>query len=229
MRLNWQSPDVVPEIPEGTAKEFWIAVHSEHTSKEHVFLAKYQNKPLRLDDDGDPTVDWAVCSPEDEWVDAVGWCHCEEHPEVEQYLLPIVFSHTRLVGWAEYTPPVFSGFDDDSERLELLAIFSGKEIACLAELVGYSVRKRYAELERKEVAVYDGASVCALECVEDGEAMYFKFLAGVVGADEEPLHGIGDELPPPYLRDTAGDQEQLGEEGDPADEAASAEEEQCVE
>ncbi|CAK3503995.1 Phage protein [Vibrio crassostreae] len=110
--IDWQHPLEVPVVEMGTEKEFWIAVYSEQSKRQHVFLAHYQNRPLVHDDDGELIEnDWYL-DGHGELVDSVGWVEHTRHDEYDNYYTKIGFSEDyRLLGWAEYEPPRFVAVD----------------------------------------------------------------------------------------------------------------------
>lgn len=106
MELRWNSPDTVPDVPKWTEQEFWIAVASKYTGKTHVFLAQYQNRPL----ENDPISDDCLVDCDGEYIHSVGWVSCQTHVQYDNYYEAMDFSdHWKLLGWAEYTPPEFTG------------------------------------------------------------------------------------------------------------------------
>ncbi|EGR2774142.1 hypothetical protein V6956_004574 [Vibrio parahaemolyticus] len=110
--IDWQHPLEVPVVEMGTEKEFWIAVYSEQSKRQHVFLAHYQNRPLVHDDDGELIEnDWYL-DGQGELVDSVGWVEHTRHDEYDNYYTKIGFREDyRLLGWAEYEPPRFVAVD----------------------------------------------------------------------------------------------------------------------
>ena len=46
--VDWQSPEITPNVPKGETKTFWLAVSSNIRGefKTFVFDAQYVNKPL---------------------------------------------------------------------------------------------------------------------------------------------------------------------------------------
>lgn len=107
----WQSPETIPAVPAGEEQEFWIAVHSQRTNKTHVYLAQYQNRPVNLDEDGEPIGDEDLLIDVDgEYVDSVGWVMNRQHTDFDNYYEKIDFnSDYQLLGWANYQPPAFDG------------------------------------------------------------------------------------------------------------------------
>lgn len=107
----WQSPETTPTVPVGEEQEFWIAVHSQHTNKTHVYLAQYQNRPVNLDEGGEPIGDEEpLIDVDGEYVDSVGWVMNRQHTEFDNYYEKINFSSDyQLLGWANYQPPAFDG------------------------------------------------------------------------------------------------------------------------
>lgn len=108
----WQSPETIPAVPVGEEQEFWIAVHSQHSNKTHVYLAQYQNRPANLDEHGEPIgdEDYYLIDVDGEYVDSVGWVMNRQHPDFDDYYEKIDFNTDyQLLGWANYQPPTFYG------------------------------------------------------------------------------------------------------------------------
>ena len=102
----WQSPETTPNVPSGTEKEFWVAV--ENKESVNVFIALFQNRPLELDENGEPLDDDCLINTDGEPIDSVGWVFNQEHYEFDNYYTPLVFlGETKLVGWAELEVPSF--------------------------------------------------------------------------------------------------------------------------
>jgi len=110
--VKWNDPNAVPEVKLGTEKLYWIAIYSEHSKKEHVFTAHYQNRPLIEDEDGELTPeceDWALENDYDGFISCVGWVKDRAHPDYDHFWELIDFSDQyRLLGWAEFEAPVFT-------------------------------------------------------------------------------------------------------------------------
>lgn len=112
LKPSWQPPETIPQVPVGTEQEFWIAVHSQHTNKTHVYLAQYQNRPLNLDEHGEQVGDddYYLVDVDGEYVDSVGWVMNRQHVDFDNYYEKINFtSDYQLLGWANYQPPTFDG------------------------------------------------------------------------------------------------------------------------
>ena len=48
--VDWQSPDLVPNVKDGDSETFWIAVQRNRNGESPIFVfdAQYINKPLKL-------------------------------------------------------------------------------------------------------------------------------------------------------------------------------------
>jgi len=109
--IKWNNPGTVPNVEKGKEELFWIAVESPHSSSPHVFLAYYQNRPLEFDDEDEeyPLGD-VLYNTEGEAIESIGWMDCKQHYDFDDYYSPIEFNDQyKLLGWAEYTPPKFTG------------------------------------------------------------------------------------------------------------------------
>lgn len=110
-QVYWHSPDTAPAVAEGSLCLCWIAVrqHCEGTEPQvRVFAANYINKPLFLDENGEPTAEDYHVTADGEPVGAVGWHNEHHHPEFSAYFEEITFSDSyQLLGWAEYKPPMW--------------------------------------------------------------------------------------------------------------------------
>jgi hypothetical protein len=110
----WHSPDTVPAVAEGSLCLCWIAVRQHYEGTEPrvlVFAANYINKPLFLDEDGEPTAEDYHVTADGEPVGAVGWHNEHHHPEFSAYYEEILFSDSyQLLGWSEYKPPMWGAF-----------------------------------------------------------------------------------------------------------------------
>lgn len=112
--VNWQSPELVPQVKVGESETFWIAVqrHGNGASPIYVFDAQYINMPLNYAPDDihkeDPVGEYCEDScgyP----VDTVGWHSTLNHPEYSSYYEPISFDENNvLMGWAKYQKPEFN-------------------------------------------------------------------------------------------------------------------------
>lgn len=112
-RPEWQSPDLIPDIPVGTESEYWIAIYNDKTCKVVVFLANYQNRPLTYDDNGDLISDDYLVNADGDPHESIGWVTNKSHHEFDDFYEPIVFSDDyRLLGWAEYEPPIYPHFGE---------------------------------------------------------------------------------------------------------------------
>ncbi len=114
-KLKWNQPELVPVVKIGDEKELWVAVRANrpnpHPDTEQVkiitFLAQYQNRPYEDNEDYEDD-DEALVNVDGEYVNSVGWVTCQSHCDFDNYYTPITFSESyELLGWAEYTPPVF--------------------------------------------------------------------------------------------------------------------------
>lgn len=114
MEVNWQKPEINPEVELGNEQLFWVAVESTQNKtgepKTFVFLAHYQNRPTPEVEDHDDLPDWALQTEYGEPVHSVGWVNAQSHHDFDDFYEAIQFSDTyQLLGWADYTPPKFSG------------------------------------------------------------------------------------------------------------------------
>lgn len=110
--IKWNSPESIPEVKEGTEDLFWIAVVNDK-KKQIVFLAYYQNRPLETDEDGDPANDDYLININGDPIDSVGWVDCKEHSEFDNFYTKLDFDESyKLLGWAEYDPPKFTGLSE---------------------------------------------------------------------------------------------------------------------
>lgn len=109
MKVNWKDPNTVPVVKKFQEKEFWIAVKSSYREDPFVFLAFYQNRPLEIDSEGD-AIDGCLIDPDGEPIESIGWVYNKENSEFENYYETITFREDyKLLGWADYTPPKFTG------------------------------------------------------------------------------------------------------------------------
>lgn len=100
----WNSKDTAPDVEIGTEVEYWIAVKTPE--KVYTFIALYQNKPLRLDEEGEPLDDWCLHDDCGKPLDSVGWVSSKVHYEYDDYFEKLDFHEEyELLGWTEYTPP----------------------------------------------------------------------------------------------------------------------------
>lgn len=117
MNVEWNAPEATPEVKKGTEKEFWVAVYSEHSGENRVFIAHYQNRPVDLDDDGAPLADDFLTTPDGEPHHSVGWVLRTEHEDYDGFYTACQFSEQyRLLGWAEYEPPEFTGVGGQANK-----------------------------------------------------------------------------------------------------------------
>lgn len=112
--VEWNKPELIPSVEKGEMQLFWIAVLSQwnpdQEPKQHVFLAHYVNKPLELDEDGESILPDPFEDCDGDYVSAVGWHDEHNHPDFNGYYEPITFNEQyKLLGWAEYLPPEFTG------------------------------------------------------------------------------------------------------------------------
>ena len=109
--LEWQLPALVPVVKEGTEEEFWVAVVSvrDGIRSVHTFLGMYQNRPLQLDEEGDPINDDYLSNDDGEAIESIGWVSCKSHIDFDNFYQQLHFNDNYiLLGWAEYTPPEFT-------------------------------------------------------------------------------------------------------------------------
>jgi hypothetical protein len=112
--LTWNKPESTPVVEHGTEEFFWIAVESRFNKdkkpKVFVFLALYQNRPLSLDEDGNPDNDDYLSDTSGEPIESVGWVENKSHYDFEDFYVPLSFNDDyKLLGWAEYVAPEFTG------------------------------------------------------------------------------------------------------------------------
>lgn len=119
MVLNWQKSELIPVVGLGDERLFWVAVEANRVNphkqrnmiETHVvtFLAYYQNRPLQVDSDGESLDDDCLVNTDGEPVESVGWVSCKAHYEFDNFYEQLDFNDNyKLLGWAEYTPPVFT-------------------------------------------------------------------------------------------------------------------------
>jgi len=115
--VAWREPTDIPVVERDTTKQFWIAVEvarhktcrTDPDPKVHVRLATYANKPVDLDEDGEPVDCDPLVNVDGEFVEMIGWVDDVQHDDFESYNIPITFNESyRLMGWAEYIPPSFT-------------------------------------------------------------------------------------------------------------------------
>ena len=112
--VEWKSPELTPDVKKYDQELFWIAVRSKWSDSEpsrtSVYLAHYINKPLELDEDGEPLSDDCFVDTDGAYMDAVGWHDQYEHHDFSGFYQKVNFSEKLvLLGWAEYQPPEFTG------------------------------------------------------------------------------------------------------------------------
>lgn len=109
MKVNWNNPKSTPDVEKGTEKLCWLAVKAE-SRPPVVFLAHYQNRPLELDEDGEPLDECNCLSNCDgEYIESIGWVDCKEHYEFDNFYTPLSFNKDyRLLAWAECKTPTFA-------------------------------------------------------------------------------------------------------------------------
>lgn len=110
----WHSAEEVPPVEVGDLTKFWVAVLSHYKLKDGkpsilVFCASYANRPLFLNEGGEPTTDDYHTNEDGEPVEVVGWMNEFHHPDFDGYYETINFNDEyQLLGWAEYTVPVWN-------------------------------------------------------------------------------------------------------------------------
>lgn len=111
IKVKWEDPDAIPDVAIGSEDFFWVATKHRLTDRVSVFLALYQNRPVELDDDGEPNDSYdGLVDLDGEYVHSVGWVLNQAHAEFDNYYTPMDFSGLwRLVGWAKYAPPEYTG------------------------------------------------------------------------------------------------------------------------
>ena len=107
----WHRPSITPLVSVGTESLFWIATKrtdNEGEVSHNVRLAHYQNRPLELDGEGNPTSDDNLFNIDGDAIESIGWVEDNEHYEFENYYSPIEFNeHYELVAWAYVHVPTF--------------------------------------------------------------------------------------------------------------------------
>ncbi len=110
-KVLWYKPSITPLVPVGTESLFWIATKRTHNEGEvthNVRLAHYQNRPLEVDSDGEPTRDDHLVGVDGDAIESIGWVNDNEHYEFDNYYSPIEFNDKfELVAWAYVHPPAF--------------------------------------------------------------------------------------------------------------------------
>lgn len=110
-KTEWFKPNITPLVPMGTESPFWIATKRTHADGVVVLdvrLAQYQNRPLELDEDGEPTSDDHLVGVDGDAIESIGWVVDNEHYEFENYYSPIEFNGSyELVAWAYVHAPAF--------------------------------------------------------------------------------------------------------------------------
>ena len=111
--VDWQSPDLLPNVKDGDSETFWIAVQRNRNGESPIFVfdAQYINKPLKFDDEDldqeEPLGDYLEDS-DGRPVEAIGWYSTLSHPEYSSYYEPLSFDKDNvLLGWGEYLKPDF--------------------------------------------------------------------------------------------------------------------------
>ena len=106
--VEWNRPDKIPDVAKGEEQPYWIAIKNDK-GKIYVFMALYQNRPLELDEHGDPLNDSVLVDPDGEPINSVGWVEAKKHAEFDDFWELIHFNKNyKLLGWAEYVPPTFN-------------------------------------------------------------------------------------------------------------------------
>ncbi|WP_351122667.1 hypothetical protein [Shewanella sp. T24-MNA-CIBAN-0130] len=113
LKPDWQPPESIPRVEIGAENEFWIAVHSKLANKNYVYLAIYQNRPLLLNENGDPLNDDFLVNVDGDPHESIGWVTNKNHYEFDDFYEAIDFNDDyHLLAWAEYQPPAFTGLDN---------------------------------------------------------------------------------------------------------------------
>ncbi len=106
--IKWNNPEVAPDVELGTEKRFWIAVLGR-AGGVFVYDALYQNRPVIIDDN-DIQADWVVHDRDGEPHHSVGWVDSIEAEDFDYFHSEIQFTENyKLMGWAEYVKPEFTG------------------------------------------------------------------------------------------------------------------------
>ena len=106
--VEWKDPLTTPDVNKGDEKQFWLAlsITRKGVEKIHTFLAYYQNRPYQEGDEKED--DDALVNIDGDYINSVGWVSCKSHVEFDNYYEPITINeNSKLLGWAEYTPPEF--------------------------------------------------------------------------------------------------------------------------
>lgn len=116
--LTWNHPDTIPDVEIFTEKEFWIAVDCRGII--NVYLAQYQNRPLGEEyDEYEDMPDDVLLDPDGEPFSSVGWVELTRNfdSEYDDYYIPLEFTDNyKLIGWAEYEPPSFTGLNNGEQN-----------------------------------------------------------------------------------------------------------------
>lgn len=109
--VQWNSPEITPKVKAGEEALYWIAVKSSHGII--VFSTYYQNRPIITDfETGDLTKEceeWILYN-DCKAINSVGWMKLQDSKEYDEYYSPYEFcDEYKLLGWAEYTTPKFTG------------------------------------------------------------------------------------------------------------------------
>lgn len=110
IKNEWFTPSITPLVPMGTESLFWLAIESIHNGKTHkvVRLAHYQNRPLEVDENGDPTSDDHLVDADGQPIESIGWVNANEHYDFEDYYSVIEFNEEyKLVAWSYVHTPTF--------------------------------------------------------------------------------------------------------------------------
>jgi len=104
--VEWMSPESIPDVKLYSERQCWIACINGK-GKKYVYLAQYVNRPIILNDEGDPENDDYFSDTDGEPMHAVGWHSEKEHFDFDGFYEQIQFSDDyKLIGWAEYVAPL---------------------------------------------------------------------------------------------------------------------------
>ena len=113
INVIWNPPESTPHVPLGKEQLFWLAVKSvgiDGKATTTVRLAHYQNRPLSLDDNGEPLDDDCLTDLNGDPMSSVGWVGQFEHDDFSDFYRPIEFNERYvLLAWAAFETPIFKG------------------------------------------------------------------------------------------------------------------------
>ncbi len=125
--MKWNSPEKLPEVQLWSEKQFWIAVKFQPSGRVLTYSAYYLNRPLIEGEELENRIENQdiFCSESGEPIHMVGWANWGKHYDYDDFYEMINFHEScELVGWAEYTPPVFTGIGPGSNTQVVLGQIS---------------------------------------------------------------------------------------------------------